>query len=70
MRVLNDGPIGTNPRAATVRSIWREPMTRSEGFLLAALIVALVWACTSYAQRHRPVLVISEPERGATHVIT
>ena len=25
---------------------------------------------TAYAQRHRPVLVISEPERGAARVIT
>jgi hypothetical protein len=25
---------------------------------------------SSYAQRHRPILVISEPERGATSVIT
>jgi hypothetical protein len=69
MCVSNDGPSGTNQPAATV-SLWRESLTRSEGFLLAALVVALVWVSISYAQRHRPVLVISEPERGATRVIT
>jgi hypothetical protein len=70
MRVLKDGPGCTKQRTATLPSIWREPLTRSEGFLLAALILALGWVSISYAQRHRPVLVISEPERGATRVIT
>jgi hypothetical protein len=51
-------------------SIWREPLTRREGFLLAAVLIALFWAGAAYAQRHRPILVISEPERGATSVIT
>jgi hypothetical protein len=70
MCVSNDGSSGTEQRTAALPSIWREPLTRSEGFFLAALIVALVWASISYAQRHRPVLVISEPESGATRVIT
>jgi hypothetical protein len=51
-------------------NIWREPLTRREGFLLAAVLIALFWAGLGYAQRHRPILVISEPERGATSMIT
>jgi hypothetical protein len=48
-------------------NIWREPLTRREGFLLAAVLIALFWTGLGYAQRHRP---ISEPERGATSMIT
>jgi hypothetical protein len=49
MRVLKDGPGCTKQRTATLPSIWREPLTRSEGFLLAALILALV--CGEYLLR-------------------
>ena len=34
-------------------NIWQEPLTRREGFLLAAVLIALFWAGLGYAQRYR-----------------